>query len=456
MTESAWKKYSDSQLQELETLAVSYRAFLDGGKTERECVNITVEMAEQAGYVNLDQILQGKKPLQDKLYAVFMNKTIALFHLGKQPLEQGMQIMGAHIDSPRLDLKQTPLYEENGMAYWDTHYYGGIKKYQWVTLPLAIHGVVAKKDGSVIPLNIGEKPEDPVIGITDLLVHLAGDQLEKKGNKVVEGEALDVLIGNRPLNGAEKDEVKQGILRCLKDYYNIEEDDFISAEIEIVPAGPARDCGLDRSMIMAYGQDDRVCAFASLSAFLRAEQQERTMCCLLVDKEEIGSVGATGMKSRFFENVLAELINLTDTYSDLKLRRALQNSRMLSVDVSSAFDPIYAAAFDKRNSAFLGHGVVLKKYTGSRGKSGANDANAEYLGKLRRILDDADISYQSAELGKIDLGGGGTISYIMARYGMEVIDSGVPVLSMHAPWETISKADLYEAERGYYAFLTME
>lgn len=456
MTESAWKKYSDSQLQELETLAVSYRAFLDGGKTERECVNITVEMAEQAGYVNLDQILQGKKPLQDKLYAVFMNKTIALFHLGKQPLEQGMQIMGAHIDSPRLDLKQTPLYEENGMAYWDTHYYGGIKKYQWVTLPLAIHGVVAKKDGSVIPLNIGENPEDPVIGITDLLVHLAGDQLEKKGNKVVEGEALDVLIGNRPLNGAEKDEVKQGILRCLKDYYNIEEDDFISAEIEIVPAGPARDCGLDRSMIMAYGQDDRVCAFASLSAFLRAEQQQRTMCCLLVDKEEIGSVGATGMKSRFFENVLAELINLTDTYSDLKLRRALQNSRMLSVDVSSAFDPIYAAAFDKRNSAFLGHGVVLKKYTGSRGKSGANDANAEYLGKLRRILDDADISYQSAELGKIDLGGGGTISYIMARYGMEVIDSGVPVLSMHAPWETISKADLYEAERGYYAFLTME
>lgn len=456
MTESAWKKYSDSQLQELETLAVSYRAFLDGGKTERECVNITVEMAEQAGYVNLDQILQGKKPLQDKLYAVFMNKTIALFHLGKQPLDQGMQIMGAHIDSPRLDLKQTPLYEENGMAYWDTHYYGGIKKYQWVTLPLAIHGVVAKKDGSVIPLNIGENPEDPVIGITDLLVHLAGDQLEKKGNKVVEGEALDVLIGNRPLNGAEKDEVKQGILRCLKDYYNIEEDDFISAEIEIVPAGSARDCGLDRSMIMAYGQDDRVCAFASLSAFLRAEQQERTMCCLLVDKEEIGSVGATGMKSRFFENVLAELINLTDTYSDLKLRRALQNSRMLSVDVSSAFDPIYAAAFDKRNSAFLGHGVVLKKYTGSRGKSGANDANAEYLGKLRRILDDADISYQSAELGKIDLGGGGTISYIMARYGMEVIDSGVPVLSMHAPWETISKADLYEAERGYYAFLTME
>lgn len=455
MTESAWKKYNENQLRELEQLAIQYRTFLDNGKTERECVTETVQMAEQAGYVNLQKVLEGALPMQDKVYATFMNKTIALFHLGTQPLEKGLQIMGAHIDSPRLDLKQTPLYEDNGMAYWDTHYYGGIKKYQWVTIPLAIHGVVAKKDGAVITLNIGEKEEDPVIGITDLLVHLAGDQLEKKGAKVVEGEALDVLVGNRPLTGEEKDAVRAGILNVLNKEYGLEEDDFVSAEIEIVPAGRARDCGLDRSMIMAYGQDDRVCAFASLSAFLRAEQQERAMCCLLVDKEEIGSVGATGMKSRFFENTLAELINLTDNYSDIKLRRALQNSRMLSVDVSSAFDSVYATAFDKHNSAYLGHGVVLKKYTGARGKSGANDANAEYIGMLRNVLDNAEVSYQTAELGKIDLGGGGTISYIMARYGMEVIDSGVPVLSMHAPWETISKADLYEAERGYYAFLTM-
>lgn len=455
MTESAWKKYNENQLRELEQLAIQYRTFLDNGKTERECVTETVQMAEQAGYVNLQKVLEGALPMQDKVYATFMNKTIALFHLGTQPLEKGLQIMGAHIDSPRLDLKQTPLYEDNGMAYWDTHYYGGIKKYQWVTIPLAIHGVVAKKDGTVITLNIGEKEEDPVIGITDLLVHLAGDQLEKKGAKVVEGEALDVLVGNRPLTGEEKDAVRAGILNVLNKEYGLEEDDFVSAEIEIVPAGRARDCGLDRSMIMAYGQDDRVCAFASLSAFLRAEQQERAMCCLLVDKEEIGSVGATGMKSRFFENTLAELINLTDNYSDIKLRRALQNSRMLSVDVSSAFDSVYATAFDKHNSAYLGHGVVLKKYTGARGKSGANDANAEYIGMLRNVLDNAEVSYQTAELGKIDLGGGGTISYIMARYGMEVIDSGVPVLSMHAPWETISKADLYEAERGYYAFLTM-
>ena len=341
------------------------------------------------------------------------------------------------------------------MAYLDTHYYGGIKKYQWVTLPLALHGVVIKKDGTRVELNIGEKEDDPVIGVTDLLVHLAGEQLEKAGSKVVEGEALDVLVGNRPLEGEEKDAVKAQILHLLEQQHGLAEDDFISAELEVVPAGKARDCGLDRSMVMAYGHDDRVCAFAGLSAFLHTEQQQKTVCCLLVDKEEIGSVGATGMKSRFFENTVAELLELTGNYSDLKLRRCLSRSRMLSTDVSSAFDPSYAHAFDKRNVAYVGGGMVMKKFTGSRGKSGANDANAEYIGVLRRVLDDAAVTWQTAELGKVDYGGGGTISYIAALYGMEVIDCGVPVLNMHAPWEVISKADLYEAAKGYHAFLNM-
>ena len=393
--------------------------------------------------------------MQNKVYAVSMDKTVALFQLGKEPLEQGMQIVAAHIASPRLDLKQHPLYEDSGLAYLDTHYYGGIKKYQWVTLPLAIHGVVIKKDGTRVELKIGEKEDDPVIGVTDLLVHLAGEQLEKAGSKVVEGEALDVLVGNRPLEGEEKDAVKAQILHLLEHQYGLAEDDFISAELEVVPAGKARDCGLDRSMVMAYGHDDRVCAFAGLSAFLHTEQQQKTVCCLLVDKEEIGSVGATGMKSRFFENTVAELLELTGNYSDLKLRRCLSRSRMLSTDVSSAFDPSYAHAFDKRNVAYVGGGMVMKKFTGSRGKSGANDANAEYIGVLRKVLDDAAVTWQTAELGKVDYGGGGTISYIAALYGMEVIDCGVPVLNMHAPWEVISKADLYEAAKGYHAFLNM-
>ena len=455
MEKCAWNNYDTEQMQQLQQLADQYKQFLNSGKTERECARETVRQAEAAGYVDLQDVLGGRAPMQNKLYAVSMDKTVALFQLGKEPLEQGMQIVAAHIDSPRLDLKQHPLYEDSGLAYLDTHYYGGIKKYQWVTLPLAIHGVVIKKDGTRVELKIGEKEDDPVIGVTDLLVHLAGEQLEKAGSKVVEGEALDVLVGNRPLEGEEKDAVKAQILHLLEHQYGLAEDDFISAELEVVPAGKARDCGLDRSMVMAYGHDDRVCAFAGLSAFLHTEQQQKTVCCLLVDKEEIGSVGATGMKSRFFENTVAELLELTGNYSDLKLRRCLSRSRMLSTDVSSAFDPSYAHAFDKRNVAYVGGGMVMKKFTGSRGKSGANDANAEYIGVLRKVLDDAAVTWQTAELGKVDYGGGGTISYIAALYGMEVIDCGVPVLNMHAPWEVISKADLYEAAKGYHAFLNM-
>ena len=455
MEKSAWTTYDKAQLQQLEQLAGKYKHFLDAGKTERECVGEAVRQAEAAGYCNLQDVIDGKVPMQTKVYAVSMDKTVALFQLGNEPLEQGMQIVAAHIDSPRLDLKQHPLYEEGGMAYMDTHYYGGIKKYQWVTLPLAIHGVVVKKDGTRMNIVIGEADTDPVIGVTDLLVHLSGEQLEKKGNKVIEGEALDLLVGNQPLEGEEKDAVKKQVLQILLTKYAIEEDDFISAELEVVPAGKARDCGLDSSMIMAYGHDDRVCAYASLQAFLNTKQPNRTVCCLLVDKEEIGSVGATGMKSRFFENTVAELMELTGEYTELRLRRCLARSRMLSVDVSSAFDPGYAHAFDKKNVAYLGRGMVMKKFTGSRGKSGANDANAEYIGTLRRVMDDAGVNWQTAELGKVDYGGGGTISYIAALYGMEVIDCGVPVLNMHAPWEVISKADLYEAAKGYHAFLNM-
>ena len=388
-----------------------------------------------------------------------MGKSIAMFQIGKEPLENGMNILGAHIDSPRIDVKQNPLYENEDLAYLDTHYYGGIKKYQWVTLPLALHGVIVKTDGTVQKVNIGEKEDDPVFVVTDLLIHLAGKQMEKKASAVIEGEKLDLLIGSRPLEKEEgldedeKDAVKANVMKILTDYYNMEEEDFLSAELEIVPAGKARDCGLDRSMILAYGQDDRVCAFTSLFAMLDVEDVERTSCCILVDKEEIGSVGATGMHSRFFENVVAELVALTEGESDLKVRRALQNSKMLSSDVSAAYDPMYAEAFEKRSAAFFGRGLVFNKFTGARGKSGSNDANAEYLAEVRRAMNAEDVSYQFAELGKVDLGGGGTIAYIMANYGMEVIDSGVAVLSMHAPWEVTSKADVYEAYRGYKSFL---
>ena len=455
---NAWKIYTADQLKELDQINSRYKVCLDEGKTERECVRLTVKEIEKKGYRNLKDI-KGSLKAGDKVYAVCMGKSIAMFQIGKEPLENGMNILGAHIDSPRIDVKQNPLYENEDLAYLDTHYYGGIKKYQWVTLPLALHGVIVKTDGTVQKVNIGEKEDDPVFVVTDLLIHLAGKQMEKKASAVIEGEKLDLLIGSRPLEKEEgldedeKDAVKANVMKILTDYYNMEEEDFLSAELEIVPAGKARDCGLDRSMILAYGQDDRVCAFTSLFAMLDVDDVERTSCCILVDKEEIGSVGATGMHSRFFENVVAELVALTEGESDLKVRRALQNSKMLSSDVSAAYDPMYAEAFEKRSAAFFGRGLVFNKFTGARGKSGSNDANAEYLAEVRRAMNAEDVSYQFAELGKVDLGGGGTIAYIMANYGMEVIDSGVAVLSMHAPWEVTSKADVYEAYRGYKSFL---
>lgn len=455
---NAWKTYTQEQLKELDQINDRYKACLDEGKTERECIRLTVKEIEKQGYRNLNDI-KGSLKTGDKVYAVCMGKSIAMFRIGKEPLENGMNILGAHIDSPRIDVKQNPLYENEELAYLDTHYYGGIKKYQWVTLPLALHGVIVKTDGTVQEVSIGEKEEDSVFVVTDLLIHLAGKQMEKKASVVIEGEKLDLLIGSRPLekeerlDESEKEAVKANVMRILTDYYDMEEEDFLSAELEIVPAGKAKDCGIDRSMILAYGQDDRVCAFTSLFAMLDVEEAVRTSCCILVDKEEIGSVGATGMHSRFFENVVAELVALTEGESELKVRRALQNSRMLSSDVSAAYDPMYAEAFEKRSAAFFGKGLVFNKFTGARGKSGSNDANAEYLAEIRRAMNTEDISYQFAELGKVDIGGGGTIAYIMANYGMEVIDSGVAVLSMHAPWEVTSKADVYEAYRGYKSFL---
>ena len=459
-TENAWEKYTKTQLEEVDALSKAYRAFLNHGKTERECVKQIVERAKEAGYKELSELIKEGKTCKpgDKVYAVNMEKAVILFQVGSEPLENGMNILGAHIDSPRLDVKQNPLYEDGDFAFLDTHYYGGIKKYQWVTIPLAIHGVVVKKNGEKVVINIGEKEDDPVFFISDLLVHLAAEQLEKKASKVIEGEALDIIIGNRPLQDVKDDEKKEKVqaftLKLLKEQYGIEEKDFLSAELEIVPAGEAREAGLDRSMVLGYGQDDRVCAFSSLEAILEVQDLKRTGCCILVDKEEIGSVGATGMQSRFFENAVAELLALTTgAYNDLILRRCLANSRMLSSDVSSAFDPTYAASFDKKNVAYLGHGMVFNKFTGARGKSGSNDANAEYLGFIRKVMDDAGATFQTAELGKVDLGGGGTIAYILSLYGMNVIDCGVPVLNMHAPHEATSKADLYEAKCGYKAFL---
>lgn len=463
---NVWETYSTKQLKELEALNEAYRGFLSECKTERECVDYIVNMAEEAGYKELQDIIKkgGRLKKGDKVYSVWMNKSVALFHIGEKKMEEGMNILGAHIDSPRLDIKQNPLYEDGGFAYLDTHYYGGVKKYQWVTIPLAIHGVVVKKDGTTIELNIGENEDDPVFFVSDLLIHLAQEQLEKKAAKVIEGEALDIIVGNKPLTFSEeekekkgesagKDAVKKGILNILKENYDMDEEDFISAELEVVPAGKAREAGFDRSMILSYGQDDRVCAFTSLKAMLEMKSVERTACCLLVDKEEIGSVGATGMQSHFFENMVAEVLNLMGEYSELNVRRCLAASCMLSSDVSSAFDPTYAASFDKKNVAYLGGGMVFNKFTGARGKSGSNDANAEYLAHIRSIFEKENIHFQTAELGRVDLGGGGTIAYILALYGMNVIDSGVAVLNMHAPWEAVSKADVYETKRGYVAFL---
>ena len=458
---NAWTTYSKEELDRLEQVNTEYKNCLDAGKTERECVALAVEKAKAEGYKDIRDIIKngGEVKAGDKLYAVCMNKTIALFHMGTKPLTEGMNILGAHIDSPRIDVKQNPLYENEEFAYLDTHYYGGIKKYQWVTLPLALHGVIAKKDGTTVQVSIGEKEDDPVFVITDLLIHLASKQMEKKAATVVEGEKLDLLIGSRPieqdetLEEKEKEAVKANVINLLKQYYDMEEEDFLSAELEIVPAGKARDCGLDRSMVLAYGQDDRVCAFTSLFAMLDVKEVEHTACCILVDKEEIGSVGATGMHSRFFENTVAELVALTEGESELKVRRALANSRMLSSDVSAAYDPMFAEAFEKRSSAFFANGITFNKFTGSRGKSGSNDAGAEYVAEIRRIMDDNQVYFQTAELGKVDQGGGGTIAYILGNYNMQVIDSGVAVLNMHAPWEIISKADLYEAKCGYKAFL---
>lgn len=456
---NAWLSYDEKEEKELELVAKSYRSFLDAGKTERECVSELIRQAEAAGYVSLEEKIASGEQIKagDKIYAEGMKKILAFFHVGQEPLEKGMNILGAHIDSPRIDIKQNPLYEDTDLAYLDTHYYGGVKKYQWVALPLAIHGVIVKKDGTVAEVNVGEDEEDPVVYITDLLIHLAGKQMQKKAAEVIEGENLDILIGSRPLSDLpddkKKEAVKENILKLLKEKYDVEEEDFLSAELEIVPAGKARDCGLDRSMVAGYGQDDRVCAYTSFLAMLEMEDPKRTSCCLLTDKEEIGSVGATGMQSRFFENSVAELLEGMGCYSEMTLRRALKNSFMLSSDVSAGYDPAYGEAFEKKNAAYLGRGIVLNKFTGSRGKSGSNDANAEYVAKVRKIFDDHEIAFQTAELGKVDVGGGGTIAYICALYGMNVIDSGVSVLSMHAPWEVTSKADIYEAKKAYKAFL---
>lgn len=451
MDKNLWQIYTDGQLSELHSLNEDYKRFLDKGKTERECVTEIIRQAEAAGYRELSSV--EKLNTGDKVYAAWMGKSIALFNIGEEDIENGMNILGAHIDSPRMDLKQNPLYEESGFAYFDTHYYGGIKKYQWVTLPLAIHGVIVRKDGTKVDISIGEKEEDPVFVVTDLLIHLSGKQMEKKAATVVEGENLDILIGSRPLAGEEKDAAAAQILKLLKETYDIEKEDLMSAELEVVPAGKARDCGLDRSMIMGYGQDDRVCSYTSLAAMLEVKDVKRTSCCILVDKEEIGSFGATGMHSRFFENAAADLMDKMGCFSELRLRHALANSTMISSDVGAAFDPMYADVYDKKSSSFFGNGLVIKKHTGSRGKSGSNDANAEYIAKLRKVFDDNKVAFQMTEMGKIDVGGGGTIAYILAQFGMEVIDGGVAVLCMHAPWEVSSKADVYEAYRGYCAFL---
>ncbi len=457
--ENAWKKCDEARIKEVFDFCEGYRRYISECKTERECAARSIEMAKEKGYENLFDVISEGRSLKagDKVYACNMGKAVVLFNIGKQPLSDGMKILGAHIDSPRLDIKQNPLYEDSDLVLMDTHYYGGIKKYQWATIPLALHGVVALTDGRVIDVVIGENETDPVLCVSDLLIHLAADQMDKKAAKVIEGEALDILVGNMPVksedNDKDKNPAKTYILKLLKDKYGIEEEDFMSAELEVVPAGPARDLGIDRSMILGYGQDDRVCAYTSLVAMLATENPEKTTVCLLVDKEEIGSVGATGMQSHFFENMVAEVLDRMGAYSELALRRALSNSQMLSSDVNAAFDPNYASVFEKKNTSFLGRGIVFSKFTGSRGKSGSNDANAEYVAKVRAALEADDVAYQMAELGKVDVGGGGTIAYILANYGMEVIDCGVAVLSMHAPYEATSKIDIYEAMRGYLAFL---
>ena len=446
-----YKDISEEKKAAIGTFAEEYKAFLSVAKTERMCVAEIEKLARAAGFRKIEEC--GGLQAGDGVYFLNKGKNVVLYRIGKKPLSAGMRILGAHLDSPRLDLKQNPLYETGDFALWDTHYYGGIKKYQYVTTPLAVHGVVCKKDGSVVEVHVGEDPADPVLGIPDLLIHLSSEQLQKKGDKLIEGEKLDLIVGSIPLAGVEKDAVKAGVLALLKEKYGMDEDDFSSAELEVVPAGAARDFGLDRSMIAAYGHDDRVCAYPSLRALLDSKAEEYTSCGLFVDKEEIGSVGATGASSVFFENTVLELLHAFGEDGVYTLRKALENSRMLSSDVNAAIDPIYSSVSDKRNAAKFNLGVVYEKYTGARGKSGANDANPEYFAKIRRVMDEKDIHYQTGELGAVDAGGGGTIAYIAARYNMEVIDAGVPVLNMHSPMEIVAKADVYETYLAYRAFL---
>ena len=463
---NAWLDYTEEQLQDLDRVCEGYKRFISDNKIEREVCAASIEQARAAGYRDLGELVAQGVALRpgDKVYASNHGKGVLLVHLGTEPLESGLNILGAHIDSPRLDVKQNPLDEKNELVTLDTHYYGGIKKYQWVAIPLAIHGVVCKKDGSTVSVCVGESADDPVFCVSDLLIHLSKDQLSKTASDVIEGELLDVIVGNRPVKvegdagekgegGAAKSAVKAAVLDLLARELGIDEEDLLSAELEVVPASPARDLGLDRSLILGYGQDDSSCAYPSLVAQLECEAPERTAVTILVDKEEIGSVGATGMTSRFFEDAMAEVLDLAGERGPLALRRCLRRSRMLSSDVSAAYDPSYASVFEPKNSCYLGHGLTFNKYTGSRGKSGSNDADAEYVALIRRCMDDAGVHFQTAELGKVDAGGGGTIAYILAKYGMDVIDCGVPVLSMHAPWEATSKADVYEAYRGYKAFL---
>lgn len=450
-----WDSYSDDSTKELMDFSEGYKDFVSTCKTERECITEFIRIAEEQGFVGLDTLLDKGHQVKsgDKIYAVTAQKALALFVIGREPLENGLRIVGAHVDSPRLDLKQNPLYEDSGLAMLKTHYYGGIKKYQWVTTPLAIHGVVVKKDGTVVNVVIGEEDNDPVVGVSDLLIHLSKDQMDKKMSQAIEGEDLNITVGSIPLGDKEdKDRVKKNILKLLNDKYGITEEDFVSAELEAVPAGKARDYGFDQSMVVAYGHDDRVCAYTAFRAILDVKDPKKTCVALMVDKEEIGSVGATGMTSKFFENAMAEVMNLTGDYSELKLRRCLAKSKMLSADVSAAYDPNFPSVTEAKNSAYLGKGLSFNKYTGVRGKGGSNDANAEFLAEMRELMDKHNVTWQTAELGKVDQGGGGTIAYILAEYGMDVVDCGVPVHNMHAPWEVASKADIYEAMRGYRAF----
>ncbi len=446
---NAWNKYNN--YDDIYTFGHEYKEFITKGKTERTFVKETIALAKEYGFKDIKEF-DTLKP-GDKVYINNRNKNMVLFVVGKNDITKGLRILGAHIDSPRIDIKQNPLYEKDGFALLDTHYYGGIKKYQWVTIPLSLIGVVVKKDGTVIDINIGEKDEDPVVGVSDLLPHLASDQLKKTASEVIAGENLDLTFGSIPLKDEEKDGIKANILKLLKEQYDMEEEDFLSAEIEVVPSGKARDYGLDKSMILGYGHDDKCCAYTSLRAILDMNDVDYTSCCLLVDKEEIGSMGATGAQSVFFENSVAEVLNLCNYTSYLDLKRTFTNSKVLSSDVSNGFDPLYPEVCERKNSAFLGNGIVFNKYVGARGKSSSNDANAEYVAEIRKIMDESDIYFQTAEVGKVDQGGGGTISCYMANYNMDVIDAGIPILNMHAPYEVLSKVDLYEAYLAYKTFL---